>query len=445
MDSSHVTQTQRNSPQSPQPCLEMCTSIEISGPTPLCGSVRVEGAKNAVLVILASLLLTRGKSTLRNVPPSADVVTILSMFSEMGITSQFDMEQRTLYVDTSDLRSDITLSAHFMRSIRASALFIGPLLARFGHVKLVEPGGDKIGVRPIDFHLKAFQSMGAKVEYSGEWISVCAAQLRPTRFILEYPSVGATENIMMAAAITQGTTTIVNAALEPEVLDLARVLEAMGACIQYSIPGTMHITGTSNAQAVDHTIIPDRLETGTFLCAAAATGGSITVVNGIATDLDVTLSKLSDMGHHIAAGTDGIGIQLTAAQNPKAVSFRTMPYPGFPTDLQPLMMVAQLAGHGESHIMETVWEHRFLHALELQKMGARMTFVNRLETTMHCSGEPLIGTDLVASDIRAGAALAIAACAAHGTSTLTGLGHIRRGYVDFFAKLQSLGARIVPK
>jgi UDP-N-acetylglucosamine 1-carboxyvinyltransferase len=418
---------------------EVVQELVIEESPPLAGTAEIVGAKNAVLVIMASLLLTSGKSVLRNVPYSEDVVQMMRLLQDLGIETTFDTINHILYVDTSTL-SGFKVCATMMKKMRASVLVVGPLLARFGRVEIALPGGDLIGARPIDFHLKNFERMGASFFSHEEMVSGIASRLKSARLILEYPSVGATENLIMAAALTPGTTIVVNAALEPEVIDLITVLSSMGASIAIQSPSTIIVEGVSTLRPVDHTIIGDRLEAGTLLLAAAITGGSVHIPNARADLMDVFLLKLEEMGHGISVGADGLGVTLQATSCPRSVSFRTAPYPGFPTDLQAPMMATLCLTTGVAHIQETVYENRLLHVRELQKLGAQIQQDgDRAAVT---GVDVLYGARVIASDIRASAALVLAGLAARGTTVMTGVHHWRRGYEALEVKLANLGAKM---
>lgn len=405
----------------------------------LVGVTELSGAKNAVLVIMASLVLTSGKNILHNVPFSHDVFQMIALLESLGAVVSVDTENKSLLIDTSNL-TGFTVNQEIMKKMRASILVMGPLLARFGKAAIALPGGCLIGDRPIDMHLNAFARMGAEISLDGVYLYAQAPSLKSQKFILAYPSVGATENIMMAATLTSGKTTIVNAAIEPEVFDLVAILNSMGAQISLLPAGVIEIIGVTELKAVTHTIIMDRLEAGTFLLAAAISGGEITLPQGPGHSLEVFLEKLCEMGHAIDIGVDGVGIHLKATDSPRAVSFKTMPYPGFPTDLQAPMMVAQCLADGTSTITETVFENRMLHVRELQKMGAHIELDGM---TARVKGvDTLYGASLIAPDIRASAALVIAGLVAQGTSTMSGIHHLLRGYQDITGNLQKLGARI---
>lgn len=334
----------------------------------LQGEVSVLGAKNAVLVTIASLILTEGKSVLTNVPASADVLQMITLMEELGAEVSFDQASHRLEVDTTFVR-DARVRPEIMKKMRASVLVMGPLLARFGKAEIALPGGCLIGERPIDFHMKNFMKMGVSVNVESDFLCAHVKKLQSARIVLEYPSVGATENILMAAVLTENITTIVNAALEPEVIELIEVLKKMGADITILPPATIEIKGVARLQPVEYEIMPDRLEAGGLLLAAAITGGNVSVNNARFDHLDVFLAKLAEMGHTITIGENNKGISLVGTSQPQAVSFRTAPYPGFPTDLQAPMMAALCLAEGKSLIHETVFENRFLHIRELQKNG----------------------------------------------------------------------------
>lgn len=417
--------------------MEACIVVHQS--PPLSGTVHLTGAKNAVLVIMASLLLTRGKSILKNVPISVDVLWMIELLSDLGAKVSFDKESHTLYVDTSSVNS-FAVKAEIMNKMRASILVMGPLLAHFSRAEIAFPGGCLIGSRPIDYHLKNFKRMGVEISSDGDVISAHVEKLKPQRLVLEYPSVGATENLLMAAVLTLGETQIVNAALEPEVLDLVSVLIQMGAHIKIQPPATIRIEGVYSLHPIEHSIVYDRLEAGTILLAAAITGGHVKLPEAPAYILDTFLEKLSDMGHEIIIGKNGKGIEFKATDLPRAVSIKTSPYPGFPTDLQAPMMSNLCLSSGNGIVHETVFENRLLHVRELQKMGAQIEVNYQVA---HVSGvDELFGTEVIATDIRASAALVIAGLAARGTTIIKGVQHWLRGYEELEKKLALLGALI---
>lgn len=412
--------------------------VEQSGP--LVGQVDLSGAKNAVLVIMTSLLLTRGKSVLRNVPALADVFDMIKILKSVGAEVQFDDAENILEVDTTHI-DPAGLDQDAVRKFRASLLIFGPLLTQFKNAKVAMPGGDAIGARPVDYHIKNFKKLGAQVHQDADFLYGVAPQMQAQRLVLDYPSVGATENLLMALTMVEGESWLVNAALEPEVLDLISVLQKMGADIQICPPAMIKIKGVAKLNPIDHTVICDRLEAGSLLIAAAITKGDIYIPNANAFEMELFLMKLEEMGHVISVGNQGIGIRLQASLNPKAVSFKTGPYPGFPTDLQALMMAAQTVSTGSCNVVETVFENRFLHVPEMNKMGAKIKATGHFAELV---GTPhLQGAEVVATDIRAACALALLGLAADGTTRVAqGTHHWKRGYETLDAKLRSLGAKI---
>ncbi len=413
--------------------------ISIETSPSLKGTVDLAGAKNAILVIMASLILTRGKNTLSNVPYSEDVRHMIRLLESLGAQVEHDAVQKTLTVDTSSI-SSAYIGADIMKKMRASILVMGPLLARFGEADVALPGGCVLGARPIDYHIRSLSKMGAVFTQSQESLHGKVTALKGVDHILVYPSVGATENIMMAAVLTQGTTRIINAAIEPEVLDLVEVLRKMGARIELEAPATIYIEGVTSLKPVHHQVMYDRLEAGTLLLAAAITGGEISLPTAPGDSMTVFLAILEEMGHTITLGAQGKGIHFKGTSDPRAVSFKTMPYPGFPTDLQAPMMAALCLASGTSVIHETVFENRLLHVRELQKMGAQISIDGQTATVVGV--DELYGATVIATDIRAGAALVIAGLAAHGQTSMTGVHHIKRGYDGIVPKLASLGGRV---
>lgn len=405
----------------------------------LHGTVELIGAKNAVLVTIASLILTSGKSKLTNVPFSDDVLNMIQLMQLLGAQVVYSHEEHILEVDTSTI-TKWQVNPEIMKKMRASILVMGPLLARFGKAHIALPGGCVIGARPVDYHLKAFKKMGVALDEHGDFLVATAQTMLAQRIVLEYPSVGATENIMMAATVTPGITTLVNAALEPEVLDLVAVLKKMGAKISIEAPANIIIEGVATLQPIEHAVIADRLEAGALLIAAAITGGEISLPQAPAYAMDVFLYKLEEMGHEIIIGNQGIGIALKATLKPKAVSFKTAAYPGFPTDLQAPMMAAQCLAEGTSIIEELVFENRLLHTRELQKMGAQIK-VEHNKAIINGVDE-LYGSSVIATDIRASCALVLAGMAAKGSTIMTGVHHWTRGYDGLENKLALMGAKI---
>lgn len=405
----------------------------------LKGQANLIGAKNAVLVIIASLILTRGKSTLTNVPVSHDVLQMIALLEDLGAEVSFLKDEHVLIVDTTTIKN-YKVKHEFMKKMRASILVMGPLLARFGKTQVALPGGCSIGDRPIDYHLKNFLKMGVVIDNQDHAILAHAPTLNGTKIVFDYPSVGATENLMMAASLAQGTTRIINAALEPEVLDLITVLCTMGAKITIHPPAMIEIEGVACLQPVEHAIIHDRLEAGALLMAAAITQGEIYLPHASATSLDIVLLKLQEMGHIITVGPHDRGIHLKGCVSPRAVSYKTGPFPGFPTDLQAPMMALQCLAQGTSIVEETVFENRLLHVGELRKMGAVIKVEHN--TAVVTGVEKLYGANVIATDIRASCALVLAGMVADGVTVMTGVHHWLRGYDALDKKLQALGASI---
>ena len=405
----------------------------------LKGEIELVGAKNAVLVIMASLLLASGKSVLHNVPASADVFETIELLHHIGAEVFFDTHNHRLEVDTSVING-WTLSPSMMKKTRASFLFMGPLLARFGKVSIGFPGGDAIGARPLDFHFKNFVKMGVTLDHEDNFVCAEVDQLVGSRLVLEYPSVGATENILMAATRARGATQIINAALEPEVMDLIAVLRKMGADIIVQAPACIIIHGVDQLVPIEHEIIYDRLEAGSLLIATAAMGGEINLAQASVDHLDQLLLKLEQMGHGITVGENGKGVCFKATTSPHAVSFKTGPFPQFPTDLQAPMMALQCFAAGVSVVEETVFENRFHHVPELIKMGASIRIEHN--KAFITGVDQLHGAHVTASDIRASTALVIAGLAAQGTTIISGVHHWKRGYEALEKKLTQLGAKI---
>jgi UDP-N-acetylglucosamine 1-carboxyvinyltransferase len=398
------------------------------------------GAKNATLVIMLSLILTRGKSVLRNVPANDDVLHIIQLLEKVGAVIVFDKETNILEVDTNGL-DGYQVELDIMKKTRASVLAMGPLLARFGQADIAFPGGDVIGARPIDYHIKNFEKMGVSITETGERITAHTEHVTSRNLLLEYPSVGATENLMMFATLISGTTRIINAALEPEVFDLIAILKKMGARIDVSVPATITIIGVETLRPVEHTIIFDRLEAGALLVAGAITGGYVHLPQAPAHAMGMFLMKLQEMGHTILIHPSGMGVKIKATKNPRAVNIKTAPYPGFPTDLQAYTMAALTLAQGTSKVHETVYENRLIHARQLVEMGAQIE-VTHYDTAIIRGVEELYGTHVIASDIRASCALVLAGLAATGTTTIAGVHHWKRGYQGLEDKLRALGANI---
>jgi len=411
--------------------------IIVRGGQRLMGTVRVSGAKNAVLPILAaSLLATEGKSVISDVPELDDVMTIREVLSALGANTHF--EQETMTISAAQITSS-EAPYELIRKMRASFLVMGPLLARVGRVKISLPGGCAIGSRPIEQHLKGFEAMGATIHLDqGAIEATCPQGLHGAKIYLDVASVGATENIMMAASLAKGTTIIENAAREPEIVDLANYINAMGGKVRGAGTGIIRIEGVETLYGAAHGVIPDRIEAGTYMIAAAITGGDVFVEGAIADHLAPVISKLEEMGVSIVAHDHGVQVQ---AQHPlKSVDVKTLPHPGFPTDMQSQMMALLLVSEGTSVVTETVFENRFMHVEEFLKMAASIKVDGR--TAVVTGKTALQGAKVTATDLRAGAALICAGLAAEGETTIDGLHHIDRGYVDIAGKLASLGANI---
>jgi len=418
----------------------------------LHGTIELTGAKNAVLVIIASLILANGKSVLENVPNSADVQQMIALLTDLGAQINFDIEKNRLEVDTSTINR-FEVKQEIMNKMRASILVMGPLLARFGRAKVALPGGCLIGARPINYHLVGFKRMGVSLEEAGAFLNAVLSSQHTmqshNRIILEYPSVGATENLMMFATLVPGETYIINAALEPEVLDLVDVLRKMGAKIEICDGMIIRIKGVDKLNPINHSVIPDRLEAGALLLAACITKGQINLPTARADHMDIFIEKLREMGHEVTTGTNPSselgynmhqGITAKATKFPKAVSFKTGPYPGFPTDLQAPTMAALCIADGVSIVEETVFENRMMHGQELQKMGAQIS-IDRTHATIR-GVEMLYGAEVIATDIRASCALVLAGLVAVSQTKITGIHHWRRGYEKLERKIKLLGGNI---
>ena len=413
--------------------------IIVRGGQKLSGAVRVEGAKNAVLpVIAASLIASEGKSVIKEVPVLADVYTINEVLRNMNADVDFDAESNTVYVDASK-RLETEAPFEYVRKMRASVLVLGPLLARYGHAKVAMPGGCAIGSRPIDLHLKGFEAMGAEIHVGNGFVEAKVdGRLQGAKIYLDMPSVGATENIMMAAALAEGKTVLENCAKEPEIVDLANYLNKMGARIVGAGTETIRIHGVEKLCGVEHSIIPDRIEAGTFMVAAAITGGNVLIENAESEHLRSVISKLEEM--NVKVMEEDEGIRVIGSDDLKATDLKTLPHPGFPTDMQSQMMALMLRAKGTSVITETVFENRFMHVEEFRRMNANMKIEGRSVIIEGLSD--LQGAEVAATDLRAAAALILAGLVGNGHTRVTELKHLDRGYVDIVGKLAALGADI---
>jgi UDP-N-acetylglucosamine 1-carboxyvinyltransferase len=411
--------------------------IIVRGGQRLQGTVKVEGAKNAVLpVIAATLLASDGKSIIRDVPTLSDVYTINEVLRNLNAEVVF--ENNTVVVDASrELKEEAPFE--YVRKMRASVLVMGSLLARNGRARVALPGGCAIGSRPIDQHLKGFEAMGAKVKVGNGFIEAeVNGRLKGAKIYLDFPSVGATENIMMAASLAEGTTIIENVAKEPEIDDLANFINKMGGRVIGAGTGTIRIEGVKVLFGADHNIIPDRIEAGTFMVAAAITGGNVLVKGAVPEHLSSLIAKMEEMGVTILEEEDGV--RVIGPEKLKAVDIKTMPHPGFPTDMQSQMMALLLRAEGTSMITETVFENRFMHVEEFRRMNADIKIEGRsVILNGHCQ---LQGAEVAATDLRAAAALILTGLVADGVTRVTELKHLDRGYVDFHLKLAELGADV---
>ncbi|ALS26053.1 UDP-N-acetylglucosamine 1-carboxyvinyltransferase [Paenibacillus sp. 32O-W] len=413
------------------------SKIVVRGGRRLEGTVRVHGAKNAVLPILAaSLLATEGESVICDVPLLDDVITIQHVLASLG--AQLTYANETMRVTATNITS-FEAPYELVRKMRASFLVMGPLLARVGQVRISLPGGCAIGTRPIDQHLKGFEALGAEIMIGQGFIEAkTAGRLKGAKIYLDVASVGATENIMMAAVLAEGTTIIDNAAKEPEIVDLANYLNKMGAKVRGAGTGVIRIEGVERLRGVTHTVIPDRVEAGTFMIAAAITGGDVFIEGAISDHLGPVISKLQEIGVKVEEEENGIRVQANGPL--KSVDVKTLPYPGFPTDMQAQMMALLMVTEGTSVVTETVFENRFMHVEEFLKMNGQIRVEGR--SAIVSGGSALCGAKVCATDLRAGAALICAALCADGETEITGVHHIDRGYVDITGKLAALGASI---
>jgi len=410
--------------------------LVIEGGVPLTGEVAVSGAKNATLPILTAALLTAEPLTISNVPHLRDVTTMLNLLGQMGVAVSMD---ERLGVELSSARiAEPVAPYELVKTMRASVLVLGPLTARCGEARVSLPGGCAIGLRPVDQHLKGLEAMGAEVAIERGYISVRAKRLRGARICMDLVTVTGTENIMMAATLASGTTVIENAAREPEVTDLALCLNAMGARIEGAGSDVITIEGVERLRGARYRVMPDRIETGTYLAAAAATGGSIRLTGARPDILDAVLEKLRESGMQVTTGPDWIALKTHGAL--RAVSVRTAPYPAFPTDMQAQFMALDSVARGTALVTETVFENRFMHVQELKRLGADIEVEGN--TAVIKGVAHLDGATVMATDLRASASLVLAGLIARGTTTVERVYHLDRGYERIEEKLSRLGARI---
>ncbi len=412
--------------------------IVIRGGARLRGEVRVSGSKNAALPILASSLLAVGRSIYRNVPPLGDVRTMGRLLGKLGAElSSSPGGAGVTVVDTSHI-TELEAPYDLVKTMRASVVVLGPLVARYGQARVSLPGGCAIGARPIDQHLKGLQAMGARIELANGYVTARARRLRGASILFDVVTVTGTENLMMAGALARGRTTLENAAREPEVEELARVLNKMGAKIRGAGTPLITIEGVDELHPIEHTIIPDRIEAGTLLVAAAITRGNVLVRDCLPEHLDAVLSKLRATGTDVTAEADGIRVRGRGELEPADIS--TQPFPGFPTDMQAQFMVLMTRATGQSVLSETIFENRYMHVPELQRMGADIAVEGR--TAIVRGPSRLTGATVMATDLRASACLVLAGLIAHGTTEIRRIYHLDRGYDRLDRKLRLLGAHV---
>jgi UDP-N-acetylglucosamine 1-carboxyvinyltransferase len=409
--------------------------LSIHGGTPLSGEVRVAGAKNAALPILAASLLTAAPLRITNLPQLNDVRTMLRLLEGMGVKAEIEPDAVTL---DARLIGEPYAPYELVKTMRASILALGPLLARFGEARVSLPGGCAIGERPVDLHIKGLTAMGAEIAIEQGNIHARATRLKGTRIFMDTVTVTGTENLMMAACLAKGTTILENSAREPEVVDLARCLIAMGARITGHGTDVIRVEGVDALFAAEHAVMADRIEAGTFLCAAAATRGSVTLLEAPVSSLEPVLEKLREAGAAIAIGDRTLRIAMS--QRPRAVNLRTAPHPGFPTDMQAQFIALNCVAQGTGQVTETIFENRFMHVQELRRLGAHIDIHGN--TAFVHGVDKLTGATVMATDLRASASLVIAGLVAEGETVIERIYHLDRGYERIESRLSQLGARI---
>ncbi|MFA9438548.1 UDP-N-acetylglucosamine 1-carboxyvinyltransferase [Uliginosibacterium sp. sgz301328] len=409
--------------------------LHITGGNRLQGEIAISGAKNAALPILCAALLTRDPVTITNVPDLKDTRTLLELLGTMGVKTK--VEGDTVHLDASEITAPYA-SYELVKTMRASVLVLGPLTARCGEAKVSLPGGCGIGARPVDQHIKGLQAMGAEVRVEHGYMLATAKRLKGARIVTDMVTVTGTENLLMAACLADGETVIENAAREPEVVDLANCLIAMGAQISGAGTDIIRVRGVERLHGATHSVMPDRIETGTYLCAAAVTGGNVRLTHTSSAYLDAVIDKLMDAGCEIGIERDAIRLQAPARLN--SVSIRTAPYPAFPTDMQAQFMAINSVANGTATIRETIFENRYMHAVELQRLGADISIDGNMAVVRGV--ERLQCATVMATDLRASASLVIAALVAEGESTIDRIYHLDRGYEKLEAKLAALGAQV---
>jgi UDP-N-acetylglucosamine 1-carboxyvinyltransferase len=410
--------------------------LRIAGGHPLAGEVRVSGAKNAALPILCAALLSEQALELENVPRLMDVRTMAKLLGQMGVEVGTQSDGR-LQLRAREIKEP-TAGYELVKTMRASVLVLGPLLARCGRARVSLPGGCAIGARPVDQHVKGLEAMGAEIDIEHGYMNATAGRLRGARIVMDLVTVTGTENLMMAAVLAEGETVLENAACEPEVVDLANCLRAMGAKIEGDGTATVRIRGVGSLKGAVHRVMPDRIETGTYLAAVAAAGGKVKLTGAAPDSALATLEKLKEAGARIGCGADWIEIEMSG--RPRAVSLSTAPYPGFATDMQAQFMALDCVAQGTARITETIFENRFMHAQELQRLGADIAIQGN--TAVVTGVDRLQGANVMATDLRASASLVVAGLVAVGETVIDRIYHLDRGYEALERKLSALGARI---
>ncbi|MBI5098812.1 MAG: UDP-N-acetylglucosamine 1-carboxyvinyltransferase [Nitrospirae bacterium] len=409
--------------------------IEIIGGVKLSGEVTISGAKNAVLPLMTAAILSSGENIIRNVPNLRDVMTMGKLLAHLGFG--FHLEDNQILLQTKKITS-IEAPYDFVKTMRASVLVLGPLLARTGRAKVSLPGGCAIGARPINLHIMGLEKMGAKITLSEGYIEASAKRLKGATIYFDIPTVTGTENLMMAAALADGTTILENAAREPEVVDLANALISMGADIQGAGTSSIKINGVNKLRPLDYTVIPDRIETATFIAAAAITRGDVKIKGGRPEHLEAVINKIKEAGVRVVQKNDKLIVK--GPERLSSIDIKTMPHPGFPTDMQAQFMALMAIADGTSLITESIFENRFMHVAELKRMGADIKVEGSTATVKGV--ESLTGAPVMATDLRASASLVVAGLAAHGTTVIDRVYHLDRGYEKIEEKLRMLGAKI---
>ncbi|WP_437130675.1 UDP-N-acetylglucosamine 1-carboxyvinyltransferase [Peptostreptococcus russellii] len=411
--------------------------IRVKKSGPLRGTINIDGAKNAVLPIIAATLLANDICVLKSVPNLRDVHVISDLLRHLG--AKVEYKDNILTVDSTGI-STYEAPYDLVKKMRASFLVMGPLLARFNHTKISMPGGCAIGTRPIDLHLKGFKALGAKVNIDHGFVEAKTEKLLGDKLYLDFPSVGATQNIMMAAVLADGVTTIENAAEEPEIVDLANFLNEMGGSVRGAGTNTIKIKGVKKLHGATHTIIPDRIEASTYMVAAAMTKGDVTLNNVILDHLKPVIAKLTEAGATIYESDEENSIRVVGPEKIRPIDVKTLPHPGFPTDVQAQFMAMLTVADGTGVVIETVFENRFMHVTEFNRMGANIKIDGR--SAVVNGVDSLVGADVTATDLRAGAALILCGLIAEGTTNINEIYHIQRGYVDIDKKLRALGGEV---